>query len=326
VSVPGVISRAWPAALLALGVSLAAGCKPPAEDYAAQSPYGPVSWQPGIWSLLWSDEFDGPADSAPDPTKWTYQLGGDGWGNKELQNYTDSLTNGALDGDGHLVITARAEMSGSNAYTSARLTTQGKFARAYGRFEARMKLTNGHGLWPAFWIMGDDIDTVGWPSCGELDIVEENGRAPDSISGSVHGPQAQAAIDVPATRYVAVPGGADADFHVYAVEWDPDSIVFLFDELPYFQITPPRRPKWVYDHPFFIIVNLAVGGLFPGPPNATTPFPASITVDWVRVSARASDGGTDDAVPSPSDASDAPPADDGADAGAGDDGPTSGSG
>jgi beta-glucanase (GH16 family) len=309
---------AWPAALLAL--ALAAGCKPPPEDYAAQSPYGPVTWHAGSWSIVWQDEFDGPADTAPDPTKWTYDTGGWGWGNKELQNYTDSLTNGALDGDGHLVITARAEMSGTNAYTSARLTTKGHYARAYGRFEARMKLANGHGLWPAFWIMGDDIETVGWPSCGELDIVEENGRSPGSISGSVHGPQATAAIDVPATRYVSVPGGADADFHVYAVEWDPDSIVFLFDDMPYFQVTPPRRPKWVYDHPFFIIVNLAVGGLFPGPPNATTPFPASITVDYVRVSARAGDGGAQDGsgdgAPGTADAS---TGDDAADAGADDD-------
>jgi beta-glucanase (GH16 family) len=284
---------AWPAALLAL--ALAAGCEPPAEDYAGQSPYGPVTWQPGSWSIVWQDEFDGPADSAPDPAKWTYDVGGWGWGNKELQNYTDSLTNGALDGDGHLVITARAEMSGTNAYTSARLTTKGKYARAYGRFEARMKLANGHGLWPAFWIMGDDIDAVGWPTCGELDIMEENGAAPAVISGSVHGPQVNAPFDVPATRVVDVAGGSDADFHVYAVEWDPESIVFLFDDMPYFQITPPRRPKWVYDHPFFIIVNLAVGGLFPGPPNAATPFPASITVDYVRVSARAGDGGAGDA-------------------------------
>jgi beta-glucanase (GH16 family) len=300
-----------PVLALALGA-----CNPPANPSTGftQDPYGAVTWQPGNWTVIWRDEFDGNAGAQPDPTKWSYETGGWGWGNKELQNYTDSPTNSALDGNGHLVITARAEMSGTNAYTSARLTTKGLFSRTYGRFEARMRLANGIGLWPAFWIMGDDIDTVGWPSCGEMDIAEESGSNASKVSGSVHGPMSKIppAKDAPATRWFDVPGGSDADYHVYAVEWDPDNIVFLFDEMPYMQITPARRPEWVWDHPYFMIVNLAVGGLFPGPPTADTVFPATIAVDYVRVSVRAGDGGVDDAAPSDDAASsdDAAPSDD----------------
>ena len=286
------VQRLLTASLFAL---VAGACSPPAETFASTDANGLVTWQPGSWTVVWQDEFEGPAGAAPDATRWTHELGGWGWGNEELQNYTDSTSNAALDGAGALVITARAELSGGNAYSSARLTTKGLFARAYGRFEARMRLAKGRGLWPAFWIMGDDVDAVGWPSCGEMDIVEEKGGVPGNIAGSVHGPQSGAAIDVPATRYFDLPSGADADFHVYAVEWDPDDIVFLVDDTPYFQITPARRPKWVYDHPFFILVNLAVGGLFPGPPDATTMLPQSIAIDYVRVSARQDDGGADGA-------------------------------
>jgi beta-glucanase (GH16 family) len=283
--------------IAALALLAAAGCKPPAAgDGKYEDPHGPVSWTPGAWSLVWGDEFDGEAGAAPDATKWAHELGDWGWGNEELQNYTDSLTNTALDGDGHLVITARAEASGKSAYSSGRLRTKGLFERAYGRFEARMKLTSGRGLWPAFWIMGNDIDAVGWPSAGEMDIVEERGSEPANAYGSVHGPTAPTR-DLPVTGLCHPPGGVDADFHVYAVEWDPENIVFLCDDHAYLQITPARRPsnaKWVWDHPFYLIVNLAVGGLFGGPPDATTPFPATIEIDYVRVSARAADGGAID--------------------------------
>jgi beta-glucanase (GH16 family) len=288
-----------------LGLALAGACGPPAENTTLDDPHGPVSWQPGSWTIVWQDEFEGAAGTAPDPTKWVHETGGWGWGNMELQNYTDSTSNAALDGDGHLVITARAEMSGANAYTSARLTTQGLYARTYGRFEARMRLAKGRGLWPAFWILGDDFDAVGWPSCGEMDIVEERGGSTGEISSSLHGPQRTAAIDVADTQYELVPGGADADYHVYAVEWDPADIVFLVDDKPFFQLTPARRPLWVYDHPFFMLLNLAVGGLYPGPPDATTMLPQSISVDYVRVSVRSPDGGTDAAADVPADAAEA---------------------
>jgi beta-glucanase (GH16 family) len=176
------------------------------------------------------------------------------------------------------------------------LTTKGLFARAYGRFEASIRLPVGQGLWPAFWLMGDDFDQVGWPTAGEIDVMEENGHDPTSIRGTVHGP-AYGKTDVPAGRVASIPGGADGGFHVYAVEWDPKNIVLLVDERPYFQVTPGRRPsyaKWVWDHPFFMILNLAVGGLFPGPPDDTTAFPLTMQVDYVRVSERSGDGGLND--------------------------------
>jgi beta-glucanase (GH16 family) len=285
-------TRRWLAAAL---IALAGGaCGPPAENTTYDDPRGKVTWQPGHWSVVWQDEFDGPAGTAPDATKWTHEVGGWGWGNGELQNYTDSTNNAALDGAGNLVITARAETSGANAYTSARLNTKGLFARAYGRFEARMRLPKGAGLWPAFWILGDNFDTVGWPSCGEMDIMEARGSSNDVIWSSLHGPQRNAALDVDDTNAFRLPAGGDEDFHVYAVEWDPVNIVFLIDDMPFFQLNPARRPVWVYDHPFFILVNLAVGGAFSGSPDATTPFPQTLVVDYVRVSARdeAADGGT----------------------------------
>jgi beta-glucanase (GH16 family) len=286
-------------------------------------PYGPVVWQPGSWTVVWRDEFDGPAGTAPDPTKWTHAIGGDGWGNKELQYYTDSTDNAALDGSGNLVITAKQETVMGNAYTSARLTTDGLYAHAYGRFEARMRLCAGRGMWPAFWILGDDFDQVGWPAAGEIDIMEELGNDTTEILGSVHGP-AYGNVDVPATKAAPIPAGIDHGFHVYAVEWDPQSVVFLVDDVPYFQITPARRPsyaRWVFDHPFFILLNLAVGGQFPGDPDATTTFPQTIAIDYVRVSERrpadagVPDAAVDDAAPSDAAPSDAAPGDAGAEAG-----------
>jgi beta-glucanase (GH16 family) len=282
---------------MAVALAVVAGCGPPASSEKYEDPLGPVVWQPGSWNVVWQDEFEGPTGAPPDPTRWNHEVGGWGWGNEELQYYTDSTNNAALDGEGNLVITARAETFDTNAYTSARLTTKGLFAQTYGRFEARMRLANGQGLWPAFWIMGDDIDTAGWPVCGEMDIVEQRGDNLFDVSSSLHGPR-QARLDVPVTRTTKVPDSVDTTFHVYAVEWDPTNIVFLIDDVPFFQITPTRRPsyaRWVWDHPFFIIVNLAVGGLFPGPPAATTVFPGTISIDYVRVSVRAGDGGVPDA-------------------------------
>ena len=283
-----------------ISLLLLGGCGSTPRDGAYQDPNGPVVWTPGSWTVTWHDEFDGPAGDPPDPTRWSHEVGGDGWGNQELQYYTDSTNNAALDGNGSLVITARAEAMMGNAYTSARLTTKGLFAHEYGRFEARMRLAAGRGIWPAFWILGDDFDQAGWPAAGEIDIMEELGQDVSTIWGTVHGP-AYGNVDVPAGHSANVPGSVDTGFHVYAVEWDPKSIVFLVDDAPYFQITPARRPsyaRWVFDHPFFILMNLAVGGEYPGPPDATTVFPQTIAVDYVRVSERSGDAGAPDGADS----------------------------
>jgi beta-glucanase (GH16 family) len=187
-----------------------------------------------------------------------------------------------------LLITARKEPLMGNAYTSGRLTTKGIFEQAYGRFEARMKLANGLGMWPAFWIMGGNIDEAGWPGAGEIDIMEQQGFNLRNVLGSLHGPDGSGR-DAPLHYTGESPDDVSANFHVYALEWDPDSVVFLLDDKPYGQVTSANRPanlKWVYDHPFFIIVNLAVGGVFGGDPNDSTVTPQSIAIDYVRVSTR----------------------------------------
>jgi beta-glucanase (GH16 family) len=279
--------------LLALVLLLGGACGNPAR-MMQEDPNGPIVWQPGQWTVVWQDEFEGPVGSPPDPKRWKHQIGEDMWGNKELEYYTDSANNSALDGDGHLLITALQEAAGSKMYTSARLTTNGLFTRLYGRFEARMRLARGRGLWPAFWMMGDDFDQIGWPTAGEIDVMEQRGSDLGYVWGSLHGPGYSDRLDVFTTRVGRVPEGVDVDFHVYAVEWDPENVVFLIDDVPYFQLTPARRPsyaRWVYDHPFFMIINMAVGGEFAGNPDETTVFPHTIAIDWVRVSARQGDAG-----------------------------------
>jgi beta-glucanase (GH16 family) len=249
--------------------------------------------RPG-WKLIWADEFDGKDGTAPDATRWTYDIGGRGWGNQELETYTSRLQNARVRG-GNLVITARKEdLTGPDGiarnYTSARLVTLGRFAQAYGRFEARIKLPRGQGIWPAFWAMGDDINRVGWPKCGEIDIMENIGREPGINHGSLHastfgGPTSDA------TKTIALPEGkalAD-DFHIYAIEWEPGVVRFYLDEENYATFTQadwPEGGQWVFDHPFFILLNVAVGGSWPGNPDATTQFPQEMLVDYVRVYGR----------------------------------------
>jgi beta-glucanase (GH16 family) len=233
-------------------------------------------------TLLAADEFDGPAGSAPNPGIWRYDLGGGGWGNGELQGYTDSRRNSALDGAGNLVITARREADGS--YTSARLTTQGTYSVQYGRVEARIKIPRGQGIWPAFWMLGADLPQVGWPACGEIDVMENIGREPGIIHGTVHGPGYSGAEGIGAAA--TLPSGAFADaFHVYAVDWRPGSISWSVDGATYRTITPAdtNGDPWVFDKPFFVILNVAVGGGWPGSPDGTTAFPQQMLVDWIRV-------------------------------------------
>jgi beta-glucanase (GH16 family) len=234
-------------------------------------------------ALVWSDEFDGPAGAAPDPANWNHETGDHGWGNGELQNYTDSRENSALDGNGNLVITARQEAGGG--YTSARLTTQDKVEHAYGRFEARIKIPTGQGVWPAFWMLGDNFPDTPWPDSGEIDIMENVGHEPGTVHGTVHGPGYSGGEGIGASYQHPQGGAFTDDFHVYAVEWTPDSITWSVDDVPFNTLTPADLGgrTWVYDHPFFMILNVAVGGQWPGYPDETTRFPQQMVVDYVRV-------------------------------------------
>lgn len=239
------------------------------------------------WTLAWSDEFNGPDGSAPDRAKWTYDTGGNGWGNKELEYYTNRPQNARME-KGNLVITALEEKyTGKDGvtrdYTSARLKTQGLFAQAYGRFEARIKLPAGQGMWPAFWMLGEDIGTVGWPKCGEIDIMENIGKEPRINHGSLHGP---GFIEQAIGSTIELQENLSSGFHLYAIEWEPSAVRFFLDDKNYNTFTPaslPAEGKWVFDHPFFIILNVAVGGDWPGPPDSTTVFPQQMLVDYVRV-------------------------------------------
>lgn len=234
--------------------------------------------------LIWEDEFDGAAGTPPDPTKWTYDLGGGGWGNGELEHYTDARVNVEQDGRGHIVIRATKNQSG--LFTSARIKTQGRFFFTYGRVEARMKLPVGQGMWPAFWMLGNDVQTVGWPRCGEIDVMENIGREPDTIHGTIHGPGYSGAHGIGAPFVFEKPKSPSDSYHVYAVNWQPNQIDFLVDASVYDTITPEKLPagtKWVYNHSFFLLLNLAVGGGWPGAPDSATLFPQELRVDWVRV-------------------------------------------
>jgi beta-glucanase (GH16 family) len=236
-------------------------------------------------TLVFREEFDGPAGQAPNPATWNIEVGGNGFGNMELEYMTARPSNVALDGAGHLVITAQQEPYNGHQYTSGRINTAGHFAKMYGRFEARMQLPTGQGLWPAFWLLGNNDSTVGWPACGEVDILESKGQAPAIIHGSMHGPGYSGGHAVTST-YAVAGGGLDRNFHVYAVEWSVGRMEFSIDDIVYFTVTPAQLPsgtKWVFDHPFFVIFDVAVGGNYVGAPNGTTSFPQTLLVDWVHV-------------------------------------------
>jgi beta-glucanase (GH16 family) len=235
------------------------------------------------WDLVWSDEFTGAAGTSPNDANWAFDIGASGWGNQELQFYTNRPSNVSLDGNGNLVITARRESYFGAPFTSARVKTQGKFAQAYGRFEARMKTVAGPGLWPAFWMLGANIDTKPWPQCGEIDIMEQRGQEPYINNATLHGPGYSGGAAI--TKSFALTNGRfDSEFHIYAVEWGTDYIDFFVDDFLYKRVTPKDLPgEWVYNQPFFIIMNVAVGGSYVGFPTTGTPFPQSLTVDYVKV-------------------------------------------
>ncbi|WP_245657878.1 glycoside hydrolase family 16 protein [Herbidospora mongoliensis] len=244
--------------------------------------------------MTWSDEFNAAAGTSIDGSKWKFDIGGGGWGNNEQQYYTNSTRNVSHDGAGNLAITARRENPsnlqchyGTCQYTSGRILTADKFTQAYGRFESRIKIPRGQGIWPAFWMLGGGT----WPNGGEIDILENVGKEPNTVYGTVHGPGYFGGTAIGGNRNIGVPL-ADA-FHTYRVDWSPNLIIWYLDGSEYFRVTPSnlRGNAWVFDHPFFMILNVAVGGYWPGYPDGTTQFPQTMLIDYVRVSAWQQDGG-----------------------------------
>ncbi|MEV7128495.1 lectin [Streptomyces sp. NPDC093260] len=282
---PRVLRRCLLAALSAAALvgSAAAGTAQADASAAAAPAAAAVS--------TFSDTFDGPAGAAVDSGKWQLETG-DNVNNHERQYYTSGTKNAALDGQGHLVITAKRENPanyqcwyGTCQYTSARLNTSGKFSAQYGHVEARMKIPRGQGMWPAFWMLGTDIGQVGWPNSGEIDVMENVGFEPSTVHGTIHGPgySGSAGIGAP---YSLPNGQAFADaFHTFAVDWAPDSITWSVDGNVYQRRTPADLGgrTWVFNKPFFLILNLAVGGYWPGDPDGSTSFPQQLVVDSVSV-------------------------------------------
>jgi beta-glucanase (GH16 family) len=256
---------------IALAVFVVASCDTDETQTVAQ-----------FTQLVMQDEFD--TDGTLDSSLWEYEIGtGDnGWGNNELQYYSNRNENISVQ-NGKLLITAQKEDYQGSAYTSARILTKGKFEQKYGRFEAKIRVPYGQGIWPAFWLLGNDIDEVSWPQCGEIDIMEYRGQEPTLLHGSVHGPGYSGGSPVTKT-YELVNDRFDTGFHIFGIEWGPKYINYYVDDVLYNQITPADADgEWVFDHPFYIIINLAVGGSFAGSPNEETVFPQTMLVDYVRV-------------------------------------------
>lgn len=249
-----------------------------------------VTAPPG-WTLAWSDEFDGPAGARADPENWTYETGGSGWGNEELQYYTDSAENASLDGNGNLAITVRraepdTDLScwyGPCQFTSARLITAGKQDFQHGRIETRVQLPSGGGLWPAVWALGESIGEVGWPQSGEIDVMEFVGNRPTAIFGTIHGP-GYAGGDAFGDAY-DFGRPISGEWHEFAVEWSPGSIVWEVDGVVYHSADPSdvAPDEWVFDQRFSLLANMAVGGNFGGAVNAAAEFPQAMRLDYVRV-------------------------------------------
>jgi beta-glucanase (GH16 family) len=234
------------------------------------------------WQLVWSDEFAQADGSSPDSAKWGYETGGGGWGNNELEYYTTRTNNVRIE-NGQLVIEAKQENFSGSSYTSARLLTKNKWSWTYGRMEARIKVPRTQGIWPAFWMLGTNITTTPWPGCGEIDIMENIGREPKKVYGTIHGPGYSGGSGVGGS-YTSVPDLAD-DFHLYAIEWDTNVIRWYIDNTQYFSATPANigTNTWVFDRAQFFLLNVAVGGNWPGNPDGTSVFPQKMLVDYVHV-------------------------------------------
>ncbi len=278
--------RRWRHVLPALTLALTA-CGGGGGSATAATPAAPASG----WTLVWSDEFNGAAGTVPDSKAWNYDLGNaenSGWGNHEFQYYTASPRNAQLDGNGMLVITAEKAAAAGPCwngkpcdYTSARIHTSGKVNFTYGKVEARMKLPAGKGIWPAFWSLGQ---TGQWPASGEIDIMEFVGQTPNSTYGTAHGPGYSGAQGIGKPYDFGKP--VESDFHTYTLVKRPNEIVWYVDGVQYHRLTPadiPASGTWAFEKPFFVILNLAIGGDWPGAPDATTPLPARMLVDWVRI-------------------------------------------
>jgi beta-glucanase (GH16 family) len=272
-------------ALLALAVLAGAGLTSGADAQAADRGAGGLRWD-----RVWSDGFGGPAGSRPNPRKWTYDIGGWGWGNGQQQTNTSDPANVRMDGNGNLLITARRETHTgpdgiTRQYTSGRLKTEGIFAVRYGRIAARVRVPVGQGIWPTFWMLGNDIRRVGFPECGEIDLMELRGDQPNILYGTVHGPGPEGENIGPGA-ILDYGRSLATRFHVYEVRWTRRAVRFRMDGRKYGAVWRQYYPEgadWVYDHRMFLLLNLAVGGEWPGPPDSSTPFPAKLKADWVRV-------------------------------------------
>jgi beta-glucanase (GH16 family) len=240
-------------------------------------------------NLVLSDEFD--TDNKINADIWTFDIGtgSNGWGNNEEQFYTNRLENVSVQ-NGILIIKALKEDYNGSEYTSSKILTKGLKEQAYGRFEARIQLPTGQGMWPAFWLLGANCgdgtaDTQVWPNCGEIDIMEYRGQDPTVVHGSVHGPGYAAGTAI-TKSYALENDRFDTGFHVFGIEWAPEYINYYVDDVLYNQITRQQveeKGTWVFDQPFYIIINLAVGGNFVGAPNEQTVFPQTMLIDYVRV-------------------------------------------
>jgi beta-glucanase (GH16 family) len=260
----------------------------PEETTTKEAPSEPGASQQR--KLVWSDEFSGTAGASPG-SQWQFDTGGTGWGNEELESYTSRPANAELDGQGHLAITARAEKyTGKDgitrSYTSARLQTLKTFQFQYGLVEARIQVPAGQGLVAQFWALGSEAyeGSDAWPACGEIDTAEVLGSEPNIVNGTLHAPWPWAPTGVQGQAESATP--LSAGFHTYSVEWEPERISFMLDGSVYKTITPadlPAGAAWPFKHPYFLLLDLAVGGEWPGSPNASTHFPAQMLVDWVHV-------------------------------------------
>ena len=257
----------------------------------------PVSANPPQgYALTWSDEFHGPVGSAPDPAHWSHETGDNGWGNNEMQNYVSDTQHAQIVADPaasdgralQILATYNGQGLVRGNFQSARLLSRGKVTVQYGYIEARLHLPSGQGIWPAFWMLGADIDApgVGWPRCGEIDIMENKGREPSVNYSSLHGPGYSGGS--PLTATCTLPSGQKFSdgYHTFGILWTANAITFSVDGQPFETRTSANLPpgkEWAFSHPFFFLLNVAVGGYFGGDPDATTVFPQKLRVDYVRV-------------------------------------------